>query len=113
MNHDNDDFYNKLYAIKPFKETQSPSSSASKSPQPPGLLPATHIRPSPNIPEPNHFLEAINPLRKIHSEQPTLPEVQLGESNRKTMTSISSTIDILFSKIEKIKEEFSFALPKT
>lgn len=28
------------------------------------------------------------------------------------MTSISSTIDILFSKIEKIKEEFSFALDK-
>ena len=35
-----------------------------------------------------------------------------GESNKKTMSSISSTIDILFSKIEKIKEEFSFALDK-
>ena len=28
------------------------------------------------------------------------------------MTSISSTIDILFEKIEKIKDEFSFALDK-
>jgi len=37
----------------------------------------------------------------------------LGESNYKTISSISSTIDMLFSKIEKIKEEFSYALDKT
>lgn len=36
----------------------------------------------------------------------------LGGSSYKTITSISSTIDMLFSKIEKIKEEFSYALDK-
>lgn len=78
MNHDNDDFYNKLYAIQPFKETQSPKSSASKSSQPPDPLPEPLHHHFSNIPDPTHFLDAVTPLRKIHSEQPSIAEVQIG-----------------------------------
>jgi len=51
------------------------------------------------VTDPQHFLEEVASLRKINSEQVVPHEEEIGESNRKTMSSISSTIDILFSKI--------------
>jgi hypothetical protein len=107
MSEGKDEFFNKLYAIQPFKETVSPHSSAQKEKKNEEM----HFGGAKlefKVPdEPSRFLADVAPLRKIHSEQPVIfemPDLTLGESNRKTMTSISSTIDILFSKIEKIKE---------
>jgi hypothetical protein len=108
-------FEDKLRAIQPFTDTLSPRSH-SESELPEATTPeeprTQKTLSSYKVPDPQQFLDDISSLRKINSEQVVLRDEEIGESNRKTMSSISSTIDILFSKIEKIKEEFSFALQK-
>lgn len=87
------DFHTRLYSIRPFTETLSPPASPSHAPSP-----------APPLDE----LGDEVPLRRVVSDG----REALGGSSYKTISSISSTIDMLFSKIEKIKEEFSYALDK-
>jgi hypothetical protein len=100
------DFHARLFSIRPFTETLSPPSSARKerSQDEAGAVPAIAETEGGYDP-----FKELTPLRRVVSER---REGQLGDSNYKTITSISSTIDMLFSKIEKIKEEFSYALDR-
>ena len=77
MREHNDDFFNKLYAIQPFKEIVSPSSSNSKKTSVEMCMDSV---PQPVFEglEPRPFLEEVAPLRKNNSEQPAAHDPELG-----------------------------------